>query len=80
MCLEIEGEKLRAARDRKALTLRELAEASGVNYSTIWQLESGRRDARPSTIRKLVAALGIEPRDLMADDGALTGGVKETRG
>lgn len=78
--MEIEGEKLRGARNRKALTLKELAEQSGVNSSTIWQLESGRRDARPSTIRKLVAVLGIEPSDLMADDGVLAGGVKETRG
>ena len=69
--MDIDGEKLRRARTRAAMTLRELAEASGVDFSTIWQLEAGRRGARPSTIRKLAAALGVTPADLIPDqDGA----------
>ena len=68
-----------------ALTLRELAEASGVDHTTIWQLEAGRRGARPSTVRKLAAALGVQPADLIPDDGkerkgAEGGGGKRTRG
>ena len=68
--MDIDGEKLRRARALAAMTLRELAEASGVAFSTIWQLESGRREARPSTVRKLAAALGVMPADLIPDDGA----------
>jgi transcriptional regulator with XRE-family HTH domain len=69
--MEVDGDKLRRARARAALTLRELAEASGVDFSTIWQLETGRRGARPSTVRKLAAALGVTPADLIPDeDGA----------
>ena len=47
------------------LTLRELGEESGVSYNTIWRIENGYREARPSTIRKLAAALWVEPEELV---------------
>ena len=60
-------EKRRELRRRKVLTLRELEEVSGVSYATVWRLESGRAtEARPSTIRKLARALGVEPEELIA--------------
>lgn len=72
--MDVDAEKLKRARARAALTLRELADASGVDFSTIWQLESGRRGARPSTVRKLAAALGVIPADLIPDaDGDSAG-------
>ena len=43
----------------------QLAEKSGVARDTISKLESGRRGAYPSTIRKLAAGLDVEPRMLM---------------
>ena len=49
----------------RALTLRALAERSGVSYDTINKLELGQRPARLSTIRKLADTLGVEPRELM---------------
>ncbi len=49
----------------RVLTLRELEEKSGVSYNTVWRLESGRRQARPSTIRKLATALGVDPAELV---------------
>lgn len=59
-------ERLRELRRRRVLTLRELEEVSGVSYATVWRLESGRAtDARPSTIRKLARALGVEPEELI---------------
>lgn len=58
--------KLRELRRRRVLTLRELEEESGVSYNTIWRLENGHNDARPSTIRKLATALGVEPEELVA--------------
>jgi transcriptional regulator with XRE-family HTH domain len=51
------------------LTLRELEAASGVSYATVWRLESGRAtEARPSTIRKLAEALGVEPEELVRSE------------
>lgn len=57
--------KLRELRERRALSLRELSELSGVNYNAIWRIEVGRTGAQPRTVRKLAAALGVEPHELM---------------
>ena len=57
--------KLRELRRRRVLTLHELEERSGVSYNTIWRLENGRTGAQPRTIRKLAAALGIDPEQLV---------------
>ena len=43
----------------------ELAERSGVARDTISKLETGRRGAYPSTIRKLAAGLEVRPQILM---------------
>lgn len=58
-------ERLRDLRQQRVMTLRELQEASGVAHKTIWRLENGRGGAQPRTIRKLAAALGVEPRELV---------------
>ena len=63
--LEVDGDRLRRLRAERALTLRDLAEISGVSYDTINKLELSRRPAHASTIRKLANALGVEPRELM---------------
>jgi len=34
-------------------------------FDTINKLELGKRDAQPRTIRKLAAALGVEPKEPM---------------
>lgn len=47
----------------------QLAEKSGVARDTISKLETGRRKAYPTTIRKLAAGLETEP-------GMLVGGVE----
>jgi transcriptional regulator with XRE-family HTH domain len=56
--------ELRILREHRALSLRELAKMSGVSHVAISQIERGERRARPSTIRKLANALGVEPSTL----------------
>ncbi len=69
--MEVNVEKLRELRRRRVLTLRELEAVSGVSYATVWRLESGRTtEARPSTIRKLAEALGVEPEELIEVGGS----------
>jgi transcriptional regulator with XRE-family HTH domain len=63
--MEVNVQTLRKLRQMRVLTLRELEEESGVSYNTIWRLENGYRQARPSTIRKLAAALGVDPAKLV---------------
>jgi transcriptional regulator with XRE-family HTH domain len=65
MSFEINGQRLRQLRVERALSLRALAQRSGVAFDTINKLELGHRPARLVTIRKLADALGVEPRELM---------------
>ncbi len=66
---EVNVAKLRELRQRRVLTLHELEERSGVSYNTIWRLENGKTGAQPRTIRKLAAALGVEPEELIRIEG-----------
>ncbi len=60
--------KLRELRKRRVLTLRELEARSGVAYNTIWRLENNKGGAQPRTIRKLAAALSVDPSELVKEN------------
>lgn len=55
-------------REQKGLTQQQLAEASRVSQDAISNYETGRRDARFSTARKLAGALGVAVEDLADPD------------
>ncbi len=61
---EVFSRNLRAVRAYRDMGQDELAERSGVDQASISLLERGRRRPRPSTVRKLAAALGVEPETL----------------
>jgi len=65
--LEI-GERLRAIRLLRRLTLREVANAAAVSESFVSQLERGRSSASVATLQRLSAAVGVEISDLFADE------------
>ena len=67
---------LRETRLRRALTQAELAEKAGTTEATVNRLENGLQAPRVSTLRKVAAALGVEPADLI--DWEATG--EEARG
>lgn len=56
--------RLRRLREERTMTQRELAEKSGITQATIVHAEKGG-DTRPSTVRQLADALGVEPRELI---------------
>jgi transcriptional regulator with XRE-family HTH domain len=62
------GQRLRAIRLLRRLTLREVADAAGVSESFVSQLERGRSSASVATLQRLAAAVGIEISDLFADE------------
>ena len=64
----VDGERLRQLRREQALSQRDLSEITGIAHDSISQLETGKREAQPRTIRKLADALGVEPRELMKGD------------
>lgn len=59
--------RLKAVRLAKMLSQEELAEKAGVSRVAITRLEAGTVDARFKTVRKLAAALGVEPTELTAE-------------
>jgi transcriptional regulator with XRE-family HTH domain len=60
------GERLRAMRLLRRLTLKDVAEWAGVSESFVSQLERGRTSASVATLQRLAGALGIEISDLFA--------------
>ena len=61
------------------MTQEELAEASGVSRNTISRLETGTQEARPSTVRKLADALGVEPEHLADFDTLRVAGYRASK-
>jgi transcriptional regulator with XRE-family HTH domain len=66
----VDGEKLRALREVRFLSHRDLARRASVSPTTILNLEAERVEAQRRTIRKLAEALDVEPHQLVkeADD------------
>lgn len=62
------GERLRAIRLLRRLTLREVAESAGVSESFVSQLERGRSSASVATLQRLAVAVGIEVSDLFSGE------------
>ncbi len=60
--------QLRLLRERSGLSLRQLADRSGVRWNTIWRLEKGQH-ATPDwrTLCRLADALGVGIEQLRAD-------------
>jgi transcriptional regulator with XRE-family HTH domain len=58
---------LRHVRQAKLLTQQDLADRAGVHRVTIASLESNTGEARFSTVRKLAAALEVDPSELMRE-------------
>jgi len=61
----IDGEKLRALREARFLSHRDLAKRASVSPTTVLNLETGRVEAQRRTVRKLAEALGVDPSELV---------------
>jgi transcriptional regulator with XRE-family HTH domain len=56
---------LAAHRRRRGFTQRQLSQLAGVAHTTVQRLESLESGAYPQTVRKLAAALEVEPEALV---------------
>ena len=63
--VRVDGQKLRKFRERRLWLIGRLAEESSVHRNVISKLENGRGGAHPDTIRKLAAALEVDPTELL---------------
>ena len=68
--------KLREIRESKWKTQEELSAETGISISNISRIERGQQVPRISTVRKLAAALGVEP-DALIDWGATEGAAEK---
>jgi transcriptional regulator with XRE-family HTH domain len=55
---------LRVVRVSRLLSMRDLAKQAGVAPSTIYLTETGRTTPHLSVVRRLAAALGVEPHEI----------------
>jgi transcriptional regulator with XRE-family HTH domain len=67
-------ERLRSTRERKGLSREQLAIAARSSYPALSLYENGHRSPNRSTLLRLSAALGVDPRELIDDDPAFTVG------
>jgi len=66
---QIDGEKLRAIREERFLSHRELAQRAGVSPTTVLNLEKEQTESQRRTVRKIASALGVEPHELVKAGG-----------
>ncbi len=63
-------EELKRVRRLRGMSQLDLAARSGVSQYTITEIETGRREPRPSTLRKLAKALDVEVADFFREPEA----------
>lgn len=54
-----------AARNRLGVSRAATARAAGIDYVTLWRIETGRSDASLSTIKRLAVALACDTAELL---------------
>ena len=59
------GDRVRAYRHELGMTQEQLAEACGLHWTFIGQVERGRRNISLHNILKIAAGLQLDPGDLM---------------
>ena len=60
------GNEVKLWRMRRAMTQGELAERASIGINTIVRIERNQTEPHPSTIRKLAAALRVDPSELVS--------------
>lgn len=66
---------LRQARQRRGISLGQLAEETGLRRDMIAHLEHGQEDPQPYVVRRLEAALGVSADELWSGPGGAAGSV-----
>jgi transcriptional regulator with XRE-family HTH domain len=64
------GERLRAIRTLRRITLRTVAERAELSESFLSQVERGRANASVASLKRIAAALGVNVADLFEPNGA----------
>jgi transcriptional regulator with XRE-family HTH domain len=65
LAVKVNNERLREAREVALLSQRELAEKAGVSLDTVQRMEAGEGGVYGRTVRKIAAALDLDPHELL---------------
>ncbi len=68
--------RLRELRLRRLLTIRGLAKEAGVAPNTIYFTEAGQRVPRFASMKRIAAALGVEPLEIDEFRSAIEGAIE----
>ena len=60
------GRKIAEKRQSESLSQVALAEEAGISQVALSRIETGHAQPRPTTLRRIAAALGISARELLA--------------
>lgn len=63
------GRRICKLREAAGLTQEALAHAAGLHWTYVGQIERGERNLTYKNVLKLARGLGVEPPDLMRDQG-----------
>jgi transcriptional regulator with XRE-family HTH domain len=77
--------RLKGWRERRGVSLRQLAAKSGIHYMSLYKLEAGKLDPQLSTLLKVCRALGITLNQLVGvaatpRKGGQSHGAHQTKG
>lgn len=61
------GESVRKAREAKGISMRQLAERTGISANNISNIEKGKQNVRCTTIERLATGLGMEARLILKE-------------
>jgi transcriptional regulator with XRE-family HTH domain len=59
------GARARKIRERKGLTIKQVAEGSALGVAAVCDFENGKRDLRTNSLIKLAKFLGVQPSRLL---------------
>ena len=61
------GKRIRTRREEAGLTRRQLSNASGVAYDSLFSIEAGRRLPNLSTLHRIASSLETTSREMLAE-------------
>ncbi|MFT3701173.1 MAG: helix-turn-helix transcriptional regulator [Agriterribacter sp.] len=59
------GCKIRLARNNKGLTLKQLEKMTGIHYSSLPEIENGKRNFNILTVKKIADSLGTNIKEFL---------------
>lgn len=59
------GKKIKAIRDKKKISLRQLGKMCELDYSSISRIETGQKSSRVLTLKTIADKLGVDVKDFL---------------